>query len=214
VRDKRGLLAAGVAFVVAAGVIYGLGYRLPLALIGAAGAVSCMTTALLALGLLPEVRTRQSIGAYAVHLGLGVMALGVAFSGPYQLGVERDLHPGESFEVGGYTVTLKDIHEKSGPNMAQLIAELEVKKGDTVIGTVVPERRMYRGFEQAFAEVAVLPSLGNEIFAVLLGSTQDGGASVKVNVNPLVNWIWIGGVIFCLAPLLVLRLGRGGKERE
>ncbi|MDR3641876.1 MAG: cytochrome c-type biogenesis CcmF C-terminal domain-containing protein [Humidesulfovibrio sp.] len=213
VRDKRGLIAAGVAFVAALALFVALGYRLPLALVGAAGAVSCMTTAVLAMGLLPEARTRRTLSAYAIHLGLGIMALGVAFSGPYQLSVEREIAVGQSFEVGGYTVTLKDVHEKSSPHMAQLIAQLDVKKGGQLIGVVTPERRMYRGYEQAFAEVSVLPSLGNEIFAVLLGATDNGGVTVKVNVNPLVNWIWIGGIIFCLAPLFIMRYGRG-KERE
>jgi len=213
VRDKRGLVAAASAFVISAGAFYAMGYRLPLALLGAAGAVSCITTSLLALGLLPELRTRQSIGAAAIHLGLGLMVLGVAFSGPYQVSAERDVAVGQSFEVGGYTVTLKELHEKSARNMAQLIAEFEVKKGDKVLGTVIPERRLYRGFEQPFAEVAVLPGLGDEIFAVLLGLTEDGGASVKFNVNPLVNWVWIGGTILSVAPLFILRR-RKGRDQE
>ena len=213
VRDKRGLATALAAFVLAAGAFAALGYRLPLALIGAAGAVSCMTTALLAIGLMPEMRTRQSIGASAIHLGLGLMVLGVAFSGPYQVGVERDVAVGQSFEVGGYTVTLKDVHEKSSRNMARLIAELEISKGGKVLGKVVPERRLYRGYDQPFAEVEVLPGLGDEIFTVLLGMTEGGGASLKVNVNPLVNWIWIGGIILSLAPLFILR-GQRGRERN
>jgi len=99
--------------------------------------------------------------------------------------------------------------------MARLIAELEISKGGKVIGSVVPERRLYRGYDQPFAEVEVLPSLGDEVFAVLLGQTEDGGASVKVNINPLVNWVWIGGILLSFAPLFVLRLGRGkGKERD
>ena len=213
VRDKRGLATALAAFVLSAAAFAALGYRLPLALIGAAGAVSCMTTALLAIGLLPEMRTRQSIGASAIHLGLGLMVLGVAFSGPYQVGVERDVAVGQSFEVGGYTVTLKEVREKSSRNMAQLIAELEIRKGDKVLGTILPERRLYRGYDQPFAEVEVLPGLGDEIFTVLLGMTEDGGASLKVNVNPLVNWIWIGGIILSLAPLFILR-GQRSRERS
>jgi cytochrome c-type biogenesis protein CcmF len=212
VRDKRGLIAAGVAFAASGALFLALGYKLPLALVGAAGAVSCMTTAVLAVGLLPEVRNRKSLAAYAVHLGLGLMALGVAFSGPYQVSSEKELFVGESYEVGGYTVTLKEVHEKSSRNMAQLIAEMEVKKGDKLIGVVKPERRMYRGYEQAFAEVEVIPGLGDEIFAVLLGADQDGHTTVKVNVNPLVNWIWIGGIIFCVAPLLLLGY-RKGKDK-
>lgn len=213
VRDKRGLLAAGAAFVASAGLFVALGYRLPVALVGAAGSVSCMVTALLAMGLLPEARNRKSLAAYVVHIGLGLMTLGVAFSGPYQTSVEKELSKGDVFEVAGYTVTLKDVHEKSSPSMAQLIAEMEVKKGDKLVGVVKPERRIYRGYEQAYAEVAVIPGLGDEIFAVLLGIDQHGHTTVKVNVNPLVNWIWIGGVLFCLAPLLLLRY-RKGRDQE
>ena len=213
VRDKRGLLAAGAAFVASAGLFVALGYKLPLALVGAAGSVSCIITALLAMGLLPEVRNRKSLAAYVVHIGLGLMTLGVAFSGPYQTSAEKELFKGDVFEVAGYTVTLKDVHEKSSPNMARLIAEMEVKKGDKLVGVVMPERRIYRGYEQAYAEVAVIPGLGDEIFAVLLGIDQHGHTTVKVNVNPLVNWIWIGGVLFCLAPLLLLRY-RKGRDQE
>lgn len=213
VRDKRGLLAAGAAFVASAGLFVALGYTLPVALVGAAGSVSCMVTALLAMGLLPEVRNRKSLAAYVVHIGLGLMTLGVAFSGPYQTSAEKELSKGDVFEVAGYTVTLKDVHEKSSPSMAQLIAEMEVKKGDKLVGVVKPERRIYRGYEQAYAEVAVIPGLGDEIFAVLLGIDQHGHTTVKVNVNPLVNWIWIGGVLFCLAPLLLLRY-RKGRDQE
>lgn len=213
VRDKRGLLAAGAAFVASAGLFVALGYRLPVALVGAAGSVSCMVTALLAMGLLPEARNRKSLAAYVVHIGLGLMTLGVAFSGPYQTSAEKELSKGDVFEVAGYTVTLKDVHEKSSPSMAQLIAEMEVKKGDKLVGVVKPERRIYRGYEQAYAEVAVIPGLGDEIFAVLLGIDQHGHTTVKVNVNPLVNWIWIGGVLFCLAPLLLLRY-RKGRDQE
>ncbi len=209
VRDKRGLVAAGAIFLIAGAVFFALGYRLPLALVGAAGSVSCITTALLAMGLLPEARNRHAVGTYAIHLGLGVMALGVAFSGPYQLSVERDAAVGQSFDAGGYTVTVKNVREADGPDMQRLIATLEIKKGDRVLGVVAPERRMYRGYEQAIAEVEVLPSLGNEIFTVLLGQNDDGGVTLKVNVNPLVNWIWIGCVIFCLAPFLILRYRRG-----
>jgi cytochrome c-type biogenesis protein CcmF len=212
VRDKRGLIATLAAFAASAALFVALGYRLPLALIGAAGAVSCMVTAVLAMGLLPEVRNRRTLGAYVIHLGLGLMALGVAFSGPYQLSAEKEAQVGQTFQVGGYDVTVKDVHEKSSPAMARLIVQLEVKKGGKVIGVVSPERRIYRGYEQAFAEVEVIPGLGDEIFAVLLGATEDGGVSLKVNVNPLVNWIWIGGVIFCLAPLLILRYRRAREQ--
>ncbi len=98
-RDRRGLLVAAAAFVVSGGAFLALGYRLPLALVGAAAAVSCMVTALLAVGLLPEARTRKSLAAYVVHLGLGLMALGVAF--PVRTAHRGERSSGREFSGGG-----------------------------------------------------------------------------------------------------------------
>jgi cytochrome c-type biogenesis protein CcmF len=35
-------------------------------------------------------------------------------------------------------------------------------------------------------------------------------AVVKVSINPLVNWLWLGGTLMCLFPFL--GLGRRRKE--
>ena len=56
-----------------------------------------------------------------------------------------------------------------------------------------------------FSEVDVIPGLGNEVYASLLGLDEDMRVLVKVSVEPLVNWIWIGGTLMCIVPLLGLR---------
>ena len=56
-----------------------------------------------------------------------------------------------------------------------------------------------------FSEVDVIPGLGNEIYASLLGLDESSRVVVKVSVEPLVNWLWIGGTIMCLVPLAGLR---------
>ena len=56
-----------------------------------------------------------------------------------------------------------------------------------------------------FSEVDVIPGLGNEIYASLLGLDENSRVVVKVSVEPLVNWLWIGGTIMCLVPLVGLR---------
>jgi cytochrome c-type biogenesis protein CcmF len=68
-----------------------------------------------------------------------------------------------------------------------------------------PERRFYRNFDQPFAEAAVIPGLGDELYATLLGFNQDRQVRVQVRINPGVNWIWIGGTIMCLSGLLAFR---------
>ena len=57
-------------------------------------------------------------------------------------------------------------------------------------------------------------SLGNEIYATLLSVDEQGTATLAVNVNPLVNWLWIGGILMCLFPFFGLARVRRLKEEE
>jgi len=97
-------------------------------------------------------------------------------------------------------------HDHDNPAMDTHAALLSVTQGGKPVGSLAPEKRLYRNFEQStFAEVSVIPSLGEEIYATLLGFNEEGAVSLKVSVNPLVNWIWIGGTLSCLIAFLCWR---------
>ena len=65
-----------------------------------------------------------------------------------------------------------------------------------------------------FTEVDVLPSLGEELYASLSGMDGRGRAVAKVSVEPLVNWLWIGGTLMSLMPLLALRRRKTKAEAQ
>ena len=56
-----------------------------------------------------------------------------------------------------------------------------------------------------FAEASTVPSLGNEFYATLMAIDRQGQVSLRLSSNPLINWLWIGGLIMCLLPFLSLR---------
>jgi cytochrome c-type biogenesis protein CcmF len=141
------------------------------------------------------------------------MALGIAFSGPYKVESEIVLAEGETAVIDEYEIKYLSVFEDATPELkARATTTLEVSKGGIVLGLMRPDKRIYTNFErQQFAEVSTIFSLGDEVYATLLGFSEDNKASFKISVNPLVNWIWIGGTILCLMPLLVLRrAGRPG----
>ena len=98
---------------------------------------------------------------------------------------------------------------------ARATATLEVTKDGKLIGIMTPDKRIYRNFEkQQFAEVSTIPSLGDELYSTLLGFTEEEKASFKISVNPLVNWVWIGGTLMCLFGFLLLRrIPRPGEDK-
>jgi cytochrome c-type biogenesis protein CcmF len=202
------ILALVAALAVAAGLAAALVFqiRLPTALAGVALACAGLASILLLFAKESFARSRTGgLGAYLTHLGLALVVLGVAVSGPYQLAKEAVLAPEQALRIGAYTVTNKGLAKASSPAMSAATARLAVEKNGAPAGELVPERRMYRNFEQPFAAVSTIPAFGDELYATLLGFTDDGAVSVKVSVNPLVNWVWIGGTVMCLAALLCLR---------
>ena len=83
------------------------------------------------------------------------------------------------------------------------------------LGIVAPERRLYEKFgSMQFSEVDVIPGFGNEIYASLLGLDEDSHVVVKLSVEPLVNWLWIGGTIMSIVPLIGLRRRKQASAAE
>lgn len=206
-RNKKAFFAVLGAFAVSGAAIWFMGFRQPTALLGAASAIGIFTGILLQLADKTVRRQPNSLGALGAHLGMALMALGIAFSGPYKQ--ESDMHftVGQSQKLAGYTATLLELNEGTRPGYDYIAARIRITDKDGKdLGIVAPERRLYEKFgSMQFSEVDVIPSFGNEIYASLLGLDEDSHIVVKLSVEPLVNWLWIGGTIMCLVPLIGLR---------
>ncbi|EGJ51541.1 heme lyase CcmF/NrfE family subunit [Desulfocurvibacter africanus] len=213
-RDRRGLGIAVGVFVAAIVALALGGMTKPLAMAGTGLAAACLAGVVLVVALDASVRRRRSsLGAWGVHFGLGLVVLGVAVSGPYQFSREAVLQPGDSMDMGGYTMIYEGFEERSSEAMILVEAKVRVEQGGELVGMLRPQRRLYQSFDQPFAEVSTVFSLGTEVYATLLGVTQQGAASLKFSLHPLVNWIWIGGTLMCLAGFLALR-SRSGRPDD
>jgi cytochrome c-type biogenesis protein CcmF len=67
---------------------------------------------------------------------------------------------------------------------------------------MVPEKYFHKNHESPVTEVAIRNSLVEDLYVILIGQDKDGRTAFKVLVNPLVDWIWIGGAVMCLGGLV------------
>lgn len=218
IRDKRGFYGVTGVLVAAFAMFYFSGMTNILAALTAAASVAGVVTVVLLFVFNPPMRRMsQSWGAYGVHLGLVLMALGIAFSGPYKIEKEFVLAQGESAVIDDYTITFTSMVQDGdiGDIKLRATATLEVSQDGKLLGVMKPDKRIYKNYDrQQFAEVGTVFSLGDEVYSTLLGLTEDDKASFKVSINPLVNWIWIGGTLMCvIAFLLLRRMPRPGEGR-
>jgi cytochrome c-type biogenesis protein CcmF len=201
-RRERLWYALG-AMALTLGACFAFGLRQPVAMFGAAGAVAALVT--VGLSIARDRAWRGPLAALGAHAGMALLAIGVAFSGT--CGIEKDLilSKDESGTVGDYTFTLKSVEDGGRPGHHFLAGTLLVEQDGRTLGTLTPERRIYDKFgTMQFSEVDILPSLGTEIYASLLGMDDDKRLLVQVSTKPLVNWLWIGGTLMCLVPLAAL----------
>ncbi len=206
-RDPKRAAMVGAFFVVAAVALVLCGFTIPMAVAGGATAIAGIAGIVLLFATESAMRRNlRSIAAYGVHVGLALTVLGIAISGPYKVEREVEILPGASATVGDYEFTHTTMQQGEERAYIYIRSNLEVRKNGNIVGELHPERRLYHKFRRnAFAEAATLPSLGNELYATLLGTNEEEAAVLKLSVNPLVNWVWIGGTLMCLFPFLGLR---------
>ncbi|MCR5563263.1 MAG: cytochrome c biogenesis protein CcsA [Desulfovibrio sp.] len=204
-RSKGGALAALLVFSATAAGVWTLGYREPVPLVATAAAASIAWGAVLLafcgkVGIDPRL-----LGAFGTHLGIALATIGIAFSGPYSIEKDVSLASGASETVGGYTLTLKDISVSRHPGYEALTGVFSVARGGDALGTLAPERRIYDKFgSMQFSQVDTIPGPGDELYASLMGMDDAGRAHLRFSIKPLVNWLWVGGAIMSLLPLMGL----------
>jgi cytochrome c-type biogenesis protein CcmF len=82
-------------------------------------------------------------------------------------------------------------------------AVLNAYVGDRPIGSLDPRLNYYNGRQEPITTPAVRSTPRDDLYANLLAWGPDGSnATISVIVEPLVFWIWFGGIIVALGGLL------------
>ncbi len=148
------------------------------------------------LGLMRKNQRRY--GGYVIHVGVVFMFLGVTMSSIYRTEELHTVKKGEQFTIDRYTLKYMDSENKEDSHMAQLIATLDVYENGKQITTLHPEKRFYKRPEQPATEVDMRSTMRDDLY-VVLGSIDDQGvATFQAYVNPLVWWLWFGGVVLVI----------------
>jgi cytochrome c-type biogenesis protein CcmF len=146
---------------------------------------------------------RRRYGGYVAHIGALLVAVGVTASATFRTEREATLVPGQTLMVSGRTVRLKGVWGREEPQRSVIGATLEVlKKNGTVAGTLEPRMNFYRVSDQPVPTPDVRSSLRGDLYANLTAFDPNGAnATVKVIVEPLVPWIWFGGMVVVMGAI-------------
>ena len=203
-------------------------------------------------------RNRRRYGGYIVHAGIAILFMAVAASSSFQTSEDLRLRPGESAEVGDFTITYVQPTSSIDDSEQRLTfgAVVSAERDGEQVAVLAPSRNYYssvtsdgsvRGFfeGEATSEVGRRTRAGGDLWTAMRPDlarydsfiegadrriTQATGAAAaedapflaqlranlqglavnnlaerytedalpvdfRVNVNPFVIWIWIGGAI-------------------
>jgi cytochrome c-type biogenesis protein CcmF len=160
-------------------------------------------------------RNRRRYGGYIVHAAIVMLAIGVAGSSAFDSVAEAKLARGETMTIGDYTLAYTSLGEKATANATEIRATLEVRRGDRDLGTLQAGKNAYTIEEQVSNEVGIRSDrlTGEDLFVIAEQINPDGSVYFRVFVKPLVNLIWLAGLVFLVGSLVALWPDRREQRR-
>jgi cytochrome c-type biogenesis protein CcmF len=157
-------------------------------------------------------RNRRRYGGYVVHLGMVMLFVG--FAGlAFKTDKEVTLKPGQSAEIRSpyghtYRVTHQGISQYDQLNRFVTAASLDVSEDGKYLGVMKSEKRQHMDsmgqptFEPSTV-VAIRSGIREDLYVVFAGAVQGTEEAVyRLTINPLVWWVWYGGLVLAIGGLL------------
>jgi cytochrome c-type biogenesis protein CcmF len=138
---------------------------------------------------------RRRYGGYTVHLGIVLVAAGVTGSSVFATQRVVTLAPGGAASVGPYRIRYDGLSQATRQGALVVTAHLRAFAGARDLGDLETSRRLYLASPEATSDVGLRTGPANDLYIILTSWTREGEATLRLLVNPLVLWIWAGGLV-------------------
>jgi cytochrome c-type biogenesis protein CcmF len=146
---------------------------------------------------------RRRYGGYIAHFGVFFVALGISTSSTMRSEREATLKPGETLEIKGRTIRLKELWSRDEKQRSVVGATVDVLDGTRLVGTMQPRMNFYPTQQEPVPTPDVRSSVFGDLYLNLMAYRPDGGsATIRAIYQPLVPWIWFGGGVVVLGAIV------------
>ena len=134
-----------------------------------------------------------------------MMALGIIGIEMFQSETQATVPQGGTITLGQYTVkfdSLSVFDTTDGRNVARAV--VSVYKDGKYVGELHPRRDYFYESQQPMTIAGIRSTFEDDLYVILVDwqpiSPQQ--ATFKIFYNPLVNWLWWGGIVLILGTLI------------
>jgi cytochrome c-type biogenesis protein CcmF len=142
--------------------------------------------------------SRAVLGMTLAHMGLGVFVIAITAVESYT--IERDiaLATGETVSLGRYAYRFDKIEPIEGANYDAVRAQVTVLRDGAPISVIYPEKRNYWVQRSVMTEAGIDVRWNKDLFAALGEDLGAGRWSIRAQIRPLINYVWLAAVLMAL----------------
>jgi cytochrome c-type biogenesis protein CcmF len=145
-------------------------------------------------------------GGMVVHLGVIIIAIGLVSSASFIHQQELQLTEGQTGTVAGHEITFRGLTTKTLPEKTVTQAQLQIDGGKSY----APGISVFAFSGQNIGTPSVRTTLTHDIMLTVLAFPEAPGepVTVRVVVQPMIIWLWIGGAVMAIGTLFAAFPGR------
>jgi cytochrome c-type biogenesis protein CcmF len=157
---------------------------------------------------------RRKYAAYTVHVGIACVAIGISGS---SLGTDRtelELSEGDVIHWADRRIHYVQLDQRqlSDKLVAEAVLRISQQRDDPII--LRPARHLHLLQNEWTTEVAIQSTWADDFYAVLHAGLGDGRISVTLVRNPMIRWIWVGGMLVTVSTVVAALPGQLSRRKR
>ncbi len=145
----------------------------------------------------------KSINSFIAHIGVGIMIIGITYSSIYQKEYSFNIKTGDEISLGSQKLKFDKIKVIDKKNYKALKAVFSFKKNGEKINYIEPGKNFYPVSKMITTEAGIYHDWFKDIY-IILGNEINNLWFVRVYINPLVSFIWIGVLIMMFSSIIAV----------
>jgi cytochrome c-type biogenesis protein CcmF len=148
---------------------------------------------------------RPRYGGYIVHIAVMALALGITGTSFFSTQKDVLLAPGETVDVGKYTITYLSSSKKEFLDRSEAFFSLEAQTNSGSKIMLQTERTFYKNFGMSATRAGISSTPFEDLY-IVPSETRVGTDRIgfRILINPLVWWIWVAGPIMIVGTVVAL----------
>jgi cytochrome c-type biogenesis protein CcmF len=150
-------------------------------------------------------RNRRRYGGYWIHLGVIIMAFGIIGVEIFQEQTQIRLSVGETVALGSYEMAFRSVTRYPGPDDLLITeATVDVYDNGKFVAQLTPRTELYTRTNQPSTIPDIRSTVAEDFYVLMINwePASADQATFRIYLNPLINWVWMGGFIFVLGTFI------------